>query len=332
MVVMVRPYQSSHGGVCGIAWVGGNNTQGDFSNSLWAETAMSVVGLDGPCGDWVTAHELGHNMGLTHSSHQDSRGGTYPWAWGYAQDNDFATMMSYAWLHGNQTRKVYNFSSPELDCYGSPCGISWQEPDGADAVHALTQVAPQIALYKESVIDNPKDDDGEGDGDGVSTPPETNPDELKAVWQQEKATLQEYKAQLKAVKADFKSTKAEYKTAKKAYDKAFRAYEKSVNKLDKLLTKANQAIEKYNQSSDLSEAKQQRLYEKAMAAVEKYNTQVDVVNTLADTVNQLVPAYAQAIEAFELITESLNEAKALVTSQKAVVKAAYEAYIAAKNG
>ncbi len=325
MVVMLRPYSSSHGGVCGIAWIGGSNTEGDFSHSIWKETAMSVVGVDGPCADWVTAHELGHNMGLTHSAYQDSRGGTFSWAWGHGQANDFATIMSYAWVYGNQTRKVYNFSTPNLDCYGSPCGIDRNEANGADAVHALSHTAPLIANYVETVVDEIDEEVPD------NQPPSDTTDSLKEKWQQEKAKLQELK-QVRAEKKEvLKQAKADFKAANKAYNSAFKAYEKSVKRLNRLLEKANQAIENYNASGDLSATKQQRLYNKAMNAVNAYNAQVDVVNANAQEVNNLAPVFEAAIESFNNAQADFEQAKANVIAQKEIVKQARDAYIAAQG-
>ncbi|WP_281557683.1 reprolysin-like metallopeptidase [Thalassomonas sp. RHCl1] len=334
LVLLMRPYANSHNNVCGIAWIGGYGTNGDFSNPLWRETGMGVIGMDGPCGDWVTSHELGHNMGLTHSSLQDSEGGTFPWAWGYGESDNFATIMGYAWLFGSNTQKVYNFSSPDLDCFGSACGIDHNEANGADAVHALGVAAPQIAAYTATVITDPNDGtDGSTDGETPEeTQPSDDPDEAKQAWLDAKEKLAGLKTERKALKTEQNTARTAYKQARRAYNKAYNSYQRQLTQLNSLYQQAMQAINDYNASSSLTTAQQQRLYNAAISKADSYNAKVLEVSASAEELNALLDAYNSAKDSYEQAQAAFEQAKAAVAAQKQVVADAYQAYQDALNG
>jgi len=138
--VMFRPYAND--GYCGIAYLSGSNDSEYVAGNMVSHTSLD-------CDDIVTAHELGHNMGLNHSRRQDGAGYVYPYALGYGEDGDFATIMAYPESFDTRTR-ITKFSSPNLDCNGSSCGISYEKADqGADAVHALNLRAQQIADVRQ---------------------------------------------------------------------------------------------------------------------------------------------------------------------------------------
>ena len=148
MVLMYRPYSSNHGN-CGVAWIGGNKTNGDFSASWLKSYMYSHVSIS-TCGDYVTAHELGHNMGLNHSRRQDGTGATFDYALGHGVYNNFVTLMAYQASYNVDywAGKIYKFSSPNLVCKGLPCGVDKNDPvAGADAVSTLKVTTPQIARY-----------------------------------------------------------------------------------------------------------------------------------------------------------------------------------------
>lgn len=164
MVVLMRPYADD--GSCGMAWIGGYGTEGDFSHPQEKDYAYAHIAID--CGTYLLAHELGHNMGLNHSRLQDGTGGTYEYALGHGQSGNFVTVMASP--SAFSAAKIKLFSNPDLSCNGSPCGVSREDAnDGADAAHTLNQVSRQIAAYFDTTIVSGDDAAKfDADGDGIS--------------------------------------------------------------------------------------------------------------------------------------------------------------------
>ena len=150
IITFVRPYHSSRSNQCGSGWVTGAGYEGDLSHPLWKETTVNVVSVDGPCTEWTFAHEIGHNLGLNHGAAQDATGGSFPWAWGYGEYDNFSTIMTYRYLYGSYAQAIYRFSNPDQVCRDSMCGISKNESNGADAVSSLKIIIPQVAAFQQS--------------------------------------------------------------------------------------------------------------------------------------------------------------------------------------
>ena len=142
------------GGICGIGYV-----------SVSAGAAFNVSGAE--CGYITLTHELGHNMGLTHSRRQGDQGGTrYGYALGYGVDNQFSTIMAYPQAF-NTFRRVNQFSDPGATCQGLPCGVAIGDPQEADAHTALNNVKADLASFRSATNGG---GGGGGTGTGVSAP------------------------------------------------------------------------------------------------------------------------------------------------------------------
>ncbi len=142
LVTLVRPHLED-AWTCGVAWLNGANQS---PQALTDHYAVSVVNV-APCGPYVMAHELSHNMGSAHDRQTDSMSGrlqygAYPYSFGYRQDGPpaFATVMAYAIEHAWLGR----FSDPGSNACGAACGVEGRE----DNVRSLNQVAPVIAAFR----------------------------------------------------------------------------------------------------------------------------------------------------------------------------------------
>ena len=138
------------GSRCGLAPVGGFKTNGYFSPAIERALGYSVIAVDCPV-ELVVAHELGHNMGLTHSHLEEGSGGTYNFSTGYGVEAQFVTVMATpAAFHTDN--HIARFSDPERSCAGAPCGLQSEATLGSDAVQSLNLVRHQIANFTPSTV------------------------------------------------------------------------------------------------------------------------------------------------------------------------------------
>ena len=134
LVITYRKYAND--GYCGVAYV---------NHGLDADVGYAHVSFE--CSSTTTAHEIGHNMGLTHSEINTNKTGVFDYARGYGIEGEFVTVMGYeSTFHTNN--QMFNYSSPNLDCNGYECGIDSELNNGADAVKALKYAIDYVADFR----------------------------------------------------------------------------------------------------------------------------------------------------------------------------------------
>ncbi|MDZ7781817.1 MAG: zinc-dependent metalloprotease family protein [Halioglobus sp.] len=153
--------------LCGLATTFGVGLKGVIGQAdRYANTALYV-----DCRDNVTAHEVGHILGLLHSrveSRREDIPGTFDWSVGHGVDSKFVTIMAND-DDFNGVPELNLFATPDVICddNGTPdspdddesCGVPRTDlVDGADAVLSVNTTQLQVALF------NPSGDDNDGDG------------------------------------------------------------------------------------------------------------------------------------------------------------------------
>ena len=153
-----------HGGnfdVCGIAWIPSVRLTGDFESSGFAVT-------DYRCGGRTFAHELGHNMSLSHDRYvvEDKSSVVHPYGFGYVNQRAFAsgapestrwrTIMAYVKQcvdAGFRCEKILRFANPNQTYAGDRLGVPGDHRDDSvtgpsDARRALNNTRRTVANFR----------------------------------------------------------------------------------------------------------------------------------------------------------------------------------------
>lgn len=340
MVILYRPFKQIHGS-CGVAWVGGNNgTMGaGYKAYMFSHVAINS------CGDFVTAHELGHNMGLKHSRKQDGVGGVLHYALGHGVMNSFTTIMAYQ----NEFNvdywdgKVYKFSNPEVLCKNQPCGVDRNNTTtGADARYALNITGPQIASYYAGLPASSGSSSSVSSKSSSSAPASsksssstssvvgtTDAATLKtkveaartahsaavAAVNANKLAITEKTATERAAKTALTAATKNLTTVTKAYDKAVAKYNALLAKVDPLQSQLNSAMSAYNAATTNSaKTAKMNAYNNL---VTKYNALVAQIVAAQNEANSAQQKIAPATAAVTSATTAYDAAVAANTAEKA---------------
>lgn len=138
-VMFVHPFKANQGS-CGVGYL-----NGAAGTALTASRMFSVVsdGVDGIyyCNEYTLAHELAHNMGMSHNRENANGYGAYVDSFGYKVANVFGDIMSY------ERNVVGKFSSPKFTYNNYPMGIEGK----ADTARGLKLTAPIVSKFMPTV-------------------------------------------------------------------------------------------------------------------------------------------------------------------------------------
>ena len=137
--MFVHPFKANQGS-CGVGYL-----NGAAGTALTASKMFSVVsdGVDGVyyCNEYTLAHELAHNMGMSHNKENANGYGVYVDSFGYRVANVFGDIMSY------ERNVVGKFSSPKFTYNNYPMGIEGK----ADTARGLKLTAPIVSNFMPTV-------------------------------------------------------------------------------------------------------------------------------------------------------------------------------------
>jgi hypothetical protein len=139
---------------CGIAYRGFPVDYGPYRDFYEGTVMWDTDASDGStCDDITFAHEVGHSLGLQHDRETETNDegevdvAYYSYGFGFKSVGSWKTVMAY----GTEPR-LKKFSSPQLDCEGSPCGRAASESDSADSRSALRNSRHPVAAFSGDFV------------------------------------------------------------------------------------------------------------------------------------------------------------------------------------
>lgn len=141
LVSLLLP-DATHSDLCGLGWM-----MGDHDTYTYQAYAFQVTNFGCARTNYSWAHEHGHNLGFAHDV--ENGGDPYhPYAFGWAVDGLFRTIMAYPGACVPSCPRIGMFSTPLLDYLGQPAGVA----NAADNVRAGNITAPIVAAYRSGNV------------------------------------------------------------------------------------------------------------------------------------------------------------------------------------
>lgn len=118
-------------------------------SSGFASYAFNVVRRVYATGQYVFAHEVGHNLGCAHDRQNSTSAGSYSYSYGYrfyAGGTQYRTVMAYA-----PGARIPYFSNPDVSYNGTATGVASSSPSSADNAKSINNTSPVVANFRGTV-------------------------------------------------------------------------------------------------------------------------------------------------------------------------------------
>jgi hypothetical protein len=114
-------------------------------NTTFAQYAFNITAWNCAGQNLSFAHELGHNMGLSHDFANAGSAGAYPYSYGYQDPGFFRTVMAYE-CSSVSCPRVMHFSTQTRTYGGRPTGVA----GASENARTLNNTAPTTANFRQS--------------------------------------------------------------------------------------------------------------------------------------------------------------------------------------
>ena len=172
LVVLLRAFRTPQNEGCGIAWIiGGDRSPYTVDSEPFGYSVVSDGqdrneddNLNYYCLDTSFAHEVGHNLGQTHSTADAEVPGVHAYSYGYRETSPsgFFTVMAYPMPDGNQNG-ILHFANPQVRYANRPTGVA-NASDNARSMRETMQVAAEFRATEVPLPGRRTRQDVNGDG------------------------------------------------------------------------------------------------------------------------------------------------------------------------